>query len=204
MAVRTVLAATVVAGVLAGAFPGGAAAVIPDEPSGGPAVTVARSSVAAVPSPPTPIAAGWMAPTTPIAVLRRFVVGPRRWSPGHRGVDLAGSAGSPVRAAGGGVVTFAGPIAGRGVVVLGHPHGLRTTYEPVAATVHRGEPVAAGQVLGTLAATGSHCTPATCLHWGALAGETYLDPLVLLGLGPPPVLLPMPRRSRTGRVSPPR
>ena len=36
----------------------------------------------------------------------------------------------------GGTVTFAGRLAGRGVVVVDHG-GLRTTYEPVSASVSR-------------------------------------------------------------------
>ena len=35
--------------------------------------------------------------------------------------------------------------------------------------------------MATVAATPGHCAPATCLHWGVLRGETYLDPLVLVG-----------------------
>ena len=38
---------------------------------------------------------------------------------------------------------------------------------------------------------GTHCLPAACLHWGLRAGDTYLDPLQLVG-GPMPVrLLPL-------------
>lgn len=56
--------------------------------------------------------------------------GPYR--PGHRGVDLAAGPGTPVLAAGAGVVGYAGVLAGRGVVTVVHPgDGLRTTYEPV-------------------------------------------------------------------------
>ena len=53
---------------------------------------------------------------------------------GHRGVDLAGSVGQVVHTALAGRVTFAGSIAGRGVVVVDHGP-TRTTYEPVTATV---------------------------------------------------------------------
>jgi hypothetical protein len=60
---------------------------------------------------------------------------------------------------------------------------LRTTYEPVEASVARGDEVAAGEALGAVEPTGSHC--AGCLHWGLLRGEVYLDPLSLL----PPWLL---------------
>jgi murein DD-endopeptidase MepM/ murein hydrolase activator NlpD len=105
------------------------------------------------------------------------------WGSGHRGVDLLGSVGQPVRAALPGQVTFAGVLAGRGVVVVSHGE-TRTTYEPVTADASVGETVAAGGRLGRLAAFGSHCFPRACLHWGWLRGETYLDPLDLVGGGP--------------------
>lgn len=106
-----------------------------------------------------------------------------RWGSGHRGVDLAGHPGHPVLAAKPGAITFAGNLAGRGVVVVDHGD-TRTTYEPVRAVVHRGENVAQGQQIGTLQLTGSHCFPRACLHWGLLRGQTYLDPLTLVGAGP--------------------
>lgn len=102
------------------------------------------------------------------------------WLAGHRGVDLAAAAGAPVRAAGSGEVVFAGMVAGRPVVSVQHSSGLRTTYEPVQATVAAGDVVAAGDQLGTLAAEGSHCRQA-CLHWGARTSERhYIDPLLLV------------------------
>ncbi len=107
------------------------------------------------------------------------------WLPGHRGVDLAGALGQPVYAAGAGTVSFAGRVAGTGVVSITHPDGLRTTYEPVAASVHAGDRVAIGTPIGTIDARLSHCPagPAPCLHWGLIRGGAYLDPLMLLGLG---------------------
>lgn len=105
------------------------------------------------------------------------------WGAGHRGVDLLGSVGQQVRAALPGRVTFAGMLAGRGVVVVSHGD-TRTTYEPLAAAVSVGDPVAAGGRLGRLEGVGSHCFPRACLHWGWLRGETYLDPLDLVGGGP--------------------
>ncbi len=105
------------------------------------------------------------------------------WGAGHRGVDLLGRPGQPVRSALDGVVSFAGVIAGRGVVVVDHGD-TRTTYEPVHASVAVGTPLRAGDRLGTLEAAGSHCLPRSCLHWGWLRGSTYLDPLRLVGAGP--------------------
>ncbi len=70
---------------------------------------------------------------------------------------------------------------GRGVISVEHEGGLRTTYEPVTASVAAGSPVAAGQPIGTLQAGHPGCAPASCLHWGArLPDGTYLDPLALL------------------------
>jgi len=122
------------------------------------------------------------------------------WGSGHRGVDLLGSAGQPVLAALPGRVTFAGTLAGRGVVVVSHGD-TRTTYEPVSADVDVGESVAAGGRLGQLELVGSHCFPRACLHWGWLRGEVYLDPLDLVG-GGPVRLLPLWREEPTRPVVP--
>jgi murein DD-endopeptidase MepM/ murein hydrolase activator NlpD len=126
---------------------------------------------------------GWSWPLRPAPdrVVRDFDPPAQPWLAGNRGIDLAGHVGEKVHAAGAGIVSFAGVIAGIGVVsVTSGP--LRTTYEPVRVDVHRGQAVAAGAVLGRLTLAGSHCQPAACLHWGLLRGEAYLDPLALLGL----------------------
>ncbi|WP_052069737.1 murein hydrolase activator EnvC family protein [Streptacidiphilus albus] len=119
-------------------------------------------------------------------VLRRFDPPPLPWAAGHRGVDLAAPVGSPVRAVKAGVVSFAGEIAGTFSVAVTHPGTgdppLRTTYQPLEPLVATGDRVAAGQVIGTVAAGPWHC-PASCLHWGLLRGHRYLDPLALVGLG---------------------
>lgn len=117
------------------------------------------------------------------AIARGFDPPAVRWGAGHRGVDLRGNAGQPVRSALAGTVTFAAPLAGRGVVVVDHG-GLRTTYESVGAGVGVGDRVPRGGVIGTLQRSGSHCYPAACLHWGLRRGEVYLNPLTLVGAGP--------------------
>lgn len=116
-------------------------------------------------------------------MVRRFDPPPSPWLAGHRGVDLAAAAGAPVRAAGAGTVHFAGRVAGRGVVSVTHPNGLRTTYEPLEPAVRAGQALAAGDPIGTLVAGHAGCPAAACLHWGLRRGEEYLDPLALLGLG---------------------
>lgn len=126
-------------------------------------------------------AAGWRPPLSPPLVVRAGFQAPAGpYGPGHRGVDLAAGPAAQVTAAGAGVVVFAGRVAGRGVVSVQHPGGLRTTYEPVSALVTRGTRVVAGAPLGLLAAVGGHCAVGSCLHWGVRRGQAYLDPLALI------------------------
>ena len=113
-------------------------------------------------------------------VTRPFAPPPSPYAAGHRGVDLAAVPGQPVVAAGAGVVVFAGMVAGRPVVSVDHPGGLRTTYEPVTPAVAAGQAVALGTTLGELAAGHAGCPAEACLHWGLRRGDTYLDPLALL------------------------
>ncbi|GLY04856.1 MULTISPECIES: M23 family metallopeptidase [Actinoplanes] len=125
---------------------------------------------------------GWPVPSPP-EVTRRFDPPPDPWLAGHRGVDLAVTPGAPIRSAGAGTVVFAGTIAGRGVVSVAHPGGLRTTYEPVTPSVATGDRIPAGAVLGTAQSGHPGCPRAACLHWGLRRADHYLDPLALLGLG---------------------
>ena len=114
-------------------------------------------------------------------VLRAFVAPLSAYGPGHRGVDLAASVGDPVAAGAAGVVTFAGRVAGRGVITVNHGSGVDTTYEPVTASVARGDRVRAGELLGTLS-EGGH-SPG--LHWGLRRGGSYYDPMLHLLPGLP-------------------
>lgn len=138
----------------------------------------ARANVA----PANPDAAVWPLSPRP-EVVAGFDPPAQDWNSGHRGVDLRGWPGQAVVAAKAGTITYAGRLAGRGVVVVRHGE-TRTTYQPVAASVGAGDRVLAGQRLGSLETFGSHCWPRTCLHWGLVRGETYLDPLTLVGAAP--------------------
>jgi murein DD-endopeptidase MepM/ murein hydrolase activator NlpD len=134
-------------------------------------------------APVGPVPAGvW--PLAPVPeVVRAFDPPDTAYGAGHRGVDLASAVGAIVVSALPGTVTFAGRLAGRGVVVVDHGE-TRTTYEPVLGSVRVGQPVLAGDRLGQLELSGSHCLPGACLHWGWRRGEVYLDPLLLVGGGP--------------------
>ncbi|MER7280919.1 M23 family metallopeptidase [Dactylosporangium sp. NPDC000244] len=117
----------------------------------------------------------------PVTVTRGFEPPSDRYAAGHRGVDLAGAPGQTVRSAGEGTVVFAGMVGGRPVVSVEHPGGVRTTYEPVSATVVRGQVVSRGTPLGTLRPGHPNCPVAACLHWGLRTdGSVYLDPMTLL------------------------
>jgi hypothetical protein len=103
------------------------------------------------------------------------------YGPGNRGLDYGTAAGTEVRAAAGGVVTFAGLVAGSRHVTVLHPDGLRTTYSFLARVdVVVGQRVGQGDVLGTTVGS---------LHFGARLGDAYLDPAALFGGGPPHVEL---------------
>lgn len=123
------------------------------------------------PGAPRPVVVrGWDPPASP-------------WGAGHRGVDLGTAVGAEVRAAAAGRVSFAGSVAGRGVVTVtlrgtGEPP-LRVTYEPVRAAVEVGDVVRAGDVVGRVQGGPFHCARA-CLHWGLLRGQRYLNPVSLL------------------------
>ena len=135
--------------------------------------------------PPAAAAVAYAAPVLPAVVVRAFQAPPAPYAAGHRGVDLATAPSQVVRAAGLGRVRFAGAVAGRGVVVIEHPDGVLTEYEPVTVVVSAGEPVSRGQPIGRVQGRHGACGTGRCVHWGARRHGVYVDPMtLLLGLGP--------------------
>ncbi|MCU1644523.1 MAG: peptidase [Nocardia sp.] len=118
------------------------------------------------------------------AVVRAFDKPERDWLPGHRGVDLGGSPGQQVLAAGDGTVAFAGTVAGKPVLSIDHAGGLRTTYEPVKSSLPLGRRVIRGMQIGVLQSGHDRCPVGACLHWGLRRGHDYLDPLGLVRRAP--------------------
>ena len=115
------------------------------------------------------------------ALVRPFVEPSGPYGAGHRGADLAAPPGTPVHAAGDGVVVFAGIIAGAGHVTVLHDHGLRTSYSFLTSVpVREGRTVRRGEVVGI--AGGSDADSAhdgTVVHLGLRVGDRYVDPMSL-------------------------
>ena len=118
----------------------------------------------------------------PIAskVIVPFKAPPEPWLSGHRGVDLEAAPGTPIRASLSGTIAFAGQVGGRPVVSIQHTDGIRTTYDPVISQRARGDVVRRGEIIGVLA-NENEATHGPGLGWGAKIGESYIDPLTLLG-----------------------
>lgn len=152
---------------------------------------------------------------SPTAESRPRVVHPfekpaQRWSTGHRGVDLAVPENDRrVYAPAAGKVVFSGTVVNRKVLVLAHPDGRRSTFEPMDEALPVGTTVAAGEVIGTVAgaADGNSEQPyqrciTVCLYWGVRQGGArgdgsgkaaeYINPMSLLGSKEPSILLPVP------------
>ena len=78
------------------------------------------------------------------------------------------------------------------MIVLAHPDGVTTEFEPVKPSVAAGAAVRRGEVVGTVFGAHDLCAPGRCLHWGARRGTDYFDPLTLLHRLGPVRLLPWP------------
>ena len=100
----------------------------------------------------------------------------------HEGIDLGAPYGAPIRAAAAGVVTFAGQMQGYGnIVIVQHPGGMETRYAHQSTMrVTKGQPVAAGEVIGAVGATGEATGPH--LHFEVRLGGEPVDPAPYLGL----------------------
>ena len=125
-------------------------------------------------------------------VVRGFAVGTDPFAAGqHRGINVAAPVGTPVHAACGGRVRFAGPVADNGgtVSVLRY---VATYLHLESIAVRRNQPVPPGTRLGTVGRTGRPGRGPVHLHLGAreLSTDRYVDPRDLLGpaTSPPPVV----------------
>jgi len=114
-------------------------------------------------------------------VVRGFERPATAWAAGHRGIDIQALPGSEVRAPVAGLITFVGPVAGRGVIVLRTLEDDDVTLEPVEPAVVLGDVVNAGDIIGFL--RGGHLGR-NALHLGIRVKGEYVDPLPFLPLQP--------------------
>ena len=97
----------------------------------------------------------------------------------HDGVDFAASMATPVKAAHGGKVLFAGPAGGYGNFVTIDHGGIVTGYAHLSVVkVSAGEQVSAGQVIALSGSTGSSTGPH--LHFNVRVNGAFVDPVAFM------------------------
>jgi murein DD-endopeptidase MepM/ murein hydrolase activator NlpD len=118
----------------------------------------------------------------------------------HTGLDIVGPAGTPVFAAASGIArTFPGGVGYGNYVIVVHSDQYATLYGHLTAfTVHDGDVVKKGDVIGLEGSTGFSTGPH--LHFEIRQNGEYVDPLpffLLPGTSAPPEYAP--ERSRIMR-----
>ncbi|MCT7955623.1 peptidoglycan DD-metalloendopeptidase family protein [Laspinema palackyanum] len=105
-----------------------------------------------------------------------------RWGRMHKGIDIAGPIGTPIMAAGTGIVTFAGWNSGGygNLVEIEHPDGSLTRYaHNHRILVSAGQSVIQGQLIAEMGSTGNSTGPH--LHFELYPpGTDAADPLAYL------------------------
>ncbi len=102
----------------------------------------------------------------------------------HTGIDIAGSNGQKVAAAGNGIVSYTGfsPIGGRTLVIV-HNKKIRTTYLNLSNIyISVGSFVRQGNIIASIGADDDPSSPESHLHFGVIYDGKYLDPAALLGI----------------------
>ena len=112
--------------------------------------------------------------TSPFGYRNDPVLGGNRL---HAGVDIGASSGTPIKAAGDGVVIMAGWNGGYGnFTLIDHGGGLATGYGHQSSIgVRVGQHVGTGEVIGNVGSTGASTGPH--LHWEVRVNGTPVDPM---------------------------
>jgi murein DD-endopeptidase MepM/ murein hydrolase activator NlpD len=143
-------------------------------------ITAFLRSVQAGQGPPISGAGTFSSPIPGAAITSRF--GPRTHPifgdvRVHTGMDFRAATGTPVRAAGDGVIVWAGARGGYGnCVIIDHGHSLATLYGHLSSIgVGVGRRVSAGQIIGRAGSTGYSTGPH--LHFEVRNRGVPVDPL---------------------------
>ncbi len=106
----------------------------------------------------------------------------------HEGLDFAAPEGTPILAAGAGIVSMADTINGYGSIVeIDHGFGYRSRYAHCSRLiVATGDTVRRGDLLALVGSTGESTGPH--LHFEIIVDETKIDPLLILRAPLPPSL----------------
>lgn len=97
--------------------------------------------------------------------------------PGNRGLEYGNAGGRVVASSAAGLVTFAGPVAGRAAITIEHADGVRTTYTGLREIwVEQWQYLSQGATIA-IAESG--------FHFGARIQDHYLDPQILLDASQP-------------------
>jgi murein DD-endopeptidase MepM/ murein hydrolase activator NlpD len=99
----------------------------------------------------------------------------------HKGVDFAADAGSAVLAVATGIVTWAGPRAGYGILVeLSHGNGYVTRYAHNSRVLVKvGDTVERGQAIAEVGSTGRSTGPH--VHFEVLRNGAQINPIAFVG-----------------------
>ena len=96
----------------------------------------------------------------------------------HTGIDISGSHGQKVIAAGNGIISYCGfsPIGGR-TIVIRHNKKIRTTYLNLSNIyISVGSYVRQGDIIASIGADDDPSSPVSHLHFGVIYDGKYLDP----------------------------
>jgi murein DD-endopeptidase MepM/ murein hydrolase activator NlpD len=155
-------------------------------PGGGASPTAPPTTNNAGGGPPPGIAVSLSYPLPGYPIVSKYgwrvhpILGVRKL---HEGIDIWAPEGTPIKAAAGGVVVWAGPRGGYGnAVIIDHGSGVGTVYaHQSSVAVGAGQSVSRGQVIGYVGHTGLAGGPH--LHFEVRVGGRTYDPLAYVHPG---------------------